>query len=151
MNDQNGILKIYRIPNFFARARSYKILIDGKKADSIKDGETSEVSPPPGLHSVVVKLDWSKSNTMNIKVEPGQIKRLHIGREQIRGKRLIALKGFYVLLILIGAMTGMGELVGVGAAMLIVHRSGKIRCSKDWSKIKATWSKSRNLSTILRQ
>ncbi len=126
-SDQTGILKIHRIPNFVGRIRSYSILVDGTRVNSIKDGETAEIRLLPGHHNIIVKLDWTKSNSINVNIEPGQIKRLHIGREQIKGLKLVALKGFYILLILIGAITGIGAFIGVGVAMLVIHRTGKLK------------------------
>lgn len=52
--------------------RSYRIMLDGKRIGSIKNGQTRTFSIIPGRHELVVKIDWCRSNSMNLEIREGQ-------------------------------------------------------------------------------
>jgi len=125
-NEQDGILKIYRLPNFVGKIRTYSILVDGIKVNSIKDDETIETPLLPGHHNVMVKLDWQKSNKVDINIVSGQTIRLRIGREPVKGTKAIIEKVLFIAIILLGAVTNPGVLMA-GVIGLILQRRAKLR------------------------
>jgi hypothetical protein len=46
--------------------REYQIVIDRKKAGSIKNGETKVFTLPPGRHEVQLKQDWASSEKLRV-------------------------------------------------------------------------------------
>jgi hypothetical protein len=51
-------LKIVRDSGYADRLRAYDVILDGKKVDNIKDGETRELTVSPGQHTLTLGLDW---------------------------------------------------------------------------------------------
>lgn len=121
-----GNLEIYRESHISRCLRSYSILVDGEKVGSIKNDTTSLIPLSPGPHSVLIKIDWIKSNTMNINTEIGKIIRLQIGYEKRSGWKSFALSGISIATFLIGVIFGIGGLVGMGVAGFIFGRVGKL-------------------------
>ena len=56
-----------------ARWRSVRIVIDGKRVGSVKNGGSADLHVPPGDHSVQVRMDWCKSPVVNVAVQAGEI------------------------------------------------------------------------------
>jgi hypothetical protein len=50
------------------RLRSYRILIDGERAGSVKEGQTASVEVPPGRHEVELRIAWCRSPAIAIDV-----------------------------------------------------------------------------------
>jgi len=124
--EENGTLKIYRLPNLVGRIRNYWILVDEIKVSTIKNDEAIEIQLLPGRHEVAAKLDWQVSNKVEINIVSGQEIRLRIGREQVKGKKLYAMKATCLLMILVGAIVS-PALIGAGVVGLMMHHTGKIR------------------------
>ncbi|MEO6713287.1 MAG: hypothetical protein ABIM89_07645 [Mycobacteriales bacterium] len=60
-------------------ARKYKVLIDGVHRGDLKKGEQLSFVVPPGMHSVVARLDkWWRSPEILIDVAPGQVLTLNV-------------------------------------------------------------------------
>jgi hypothetical protein len=70
-SDADAIVRITRSSSYADRLRSYQILIDGREAARVKAGQSLEISVSPGSHSVVAKVDWCGSNTINFDVGAG--------------------------------------------------------------------------------
>lgn len=60
------ILKITRLTSYPDRLRVYKIVVDGKEMGFIRAGETVQVSVEPGNHRINLKIDWCRSNIIEI-------------------------------------------------------------------------------------
>jgi hypothetical protein len=50
--------------------RSYKVFIDGEAVGKIKAGEKLSFNVPPGPHEVYAKIDWVKSDVVNMNIKP---------------------------------------------------------------------------------
>jgi hypothetical protein len=61
------------------RVRAYKVLIDEAQVGVIRDGCSEVFSVTPGPHSVRLKLDWCKSEQVDIAVSDGDIVHLRCG------------------------------------------------------------------------
>lgn len=68
------------------RLRRYRFLIDGKEECKMRAGETISVPVEPGNHSVVAKLDWMRSNYIEVQSRPGSVEALECG-SRIQGWR----------------------------------------------------------------
>lgn len=53
-------------------ARSYKILIDGVKADTVPVRSYVDIPIPAGRHVIKAKIDWCSSEEFVIEAAPGQ-------------------------------------------------------------------------------
>lgn len=60
-------------------ARPLQVLIDGKKAGSIKAGETTQYPVSAGAHRVQVKQDLSPSDEVTVRVDEGAVQALECG------------------------------------------------------------------------
>jgi len=63
--NQEAKLTISRPSYYPDRLRTYKIMLDGKEIGGIKAGETFSSNIPVGNHSVFLKIDWCRSNSID--------------------------------------------------------------------------------------
>jgi hypothetical protein len=61
------------------RVRAYKVLIDETQVGVVRDGRSEVFSVTPGAHSVRLKLDWCKSNQVDLAVSDGDVLQLRCG------------------------------------------------------------------------
>lgn len=54
------------------RARAYKVLLDGEEVGKVKRGQTVTVDAAPGAHKLQLKIDWARSPTLDVQLEPGE-------------------------------------------------------------------------------
>ena len=50
--------------------RSYKVVLDGEEVAKLKMGDTTEISSHPGHHTLWMRLDFKKSNTIQFELRP---------------------------------------------------------------------------------
>ncbi len=79
-------IKLYRTSQAVSSGRAYEIYIDHELWGEIEDGETKSIELPPGKYDFCVKIDWLKSKTMTLDLEPGTEEAL------ICGSRLVGMK-----------------------------------------------------------
>ena len=51
-------------------ARAYRVVLDGTVVSRVSMGESVDFSCEPGPHSLWMKIDFKKSNTINFTVDP---------------------------------------------------------------------------------
>lgn len=61
-------IKIFREKSWADSLREYKIIIDGKELDRIKQGETKTLELAPGDHEIYLKIDFCRSRKINFNV-----------------------------------------------------------------------------------
>ncbi len=54
------------------RLRQYKVIIDGQRSGTVADDQSEDFVVAPGEHSVQLKIDWTGSPVLPIKVGAGQ-------------------------------------------------------------------------------
>jgi hypothetical protein len=54
------------------RFRRYKIMVDGRRAGSIRRGGRREIPVPPGPHVVQLRIDWCSSPALQVDIPDGQ-------------------------------------------------------------------------------
>jgi hypothetical protein len=65
-------IRVHRDPGAWrVRARSYKILLEGTTAGSVKRGETVLLNTNPGSHRLQVAIDRGRSPTVDLELKPG--------------------------------------------------------------------------------
>ena len=70
---------ILRSSEYVNRMVSYSLLIDGKRAGIIADGQTKEFEVPPGQHTVVAKIDWCSSPEISFTLDDTENKVIQVG------------------------------------------------------------------------
>ncbi|TAG04793.1 MAG: hypothetical protein EAZ44_04455 [Cytophagia bacterium] len=73
-----GTLKIERPNQYLDFTRSYKILLDGKIAGKINNGETKEFIIPEGKHSIKAKIDGFASRACFVDIDDTIIKNIKV-------------------------------------------------------------------------
>jgi hypothetical protein len=53
--------------------RSFNIVIDGKAVGGIYAGGSSAIEVSPGSHEVFLKIDWCRSEKINVNLAPGEV------------------------------------------------------------------------------
>lgn len=61
------------------RSRNYRIFVDGTEAAKVANGKEVGIPVLPGEHVVVLKIDWCKSNPIQVEVQPGKVNTLECG------------------------------------------------------------------------
>ncbi|WP_157944055.1 hypothetical protein [Blastococcus atacamensis] len=56
---------------YFALLRRYWILIDGRRVGAVKRGATLRTTVTPGPHTVVARIDWTGSPSIDVDVPAG--------------------------------------------------------------------------------
>jgi len=67
-------VKITRSNEYINRIRNIKLLLDGKKIDTIANSETKEFEIAEGIHTLQAKIDWCSSNKITFTVSEKQSK-----------------------------------------------------------------------------
>lgn len=75
----NAILEVTRPRSISNLLRGYSILIDGRKLDKLKAGETKRYSVPAGRHQINIALDLFKGKPLTLDLHPGETLVLECG------------------------------------------------------------------------
>lgn len=121
-----GNIEVFREPSPIGRVRTYRILADGAKVGVIKNGETVLIKLPKGMHDILVKLDWTKSNPVTVNIAPAQNIKLTINYKRQKGTKYVVLTAIFVALFLIGAIFGIPAIIGLGIGGYMMCRVGKL-------------------------
>ena len=68
-----------RTSEFVNLLRNYKVYIDGIKVGTINNGGTKEFIVTPGQHSIITKIDWCCSQSINFEVTNEEVKKIKVG------------------------------------------------------------------------
>ena len=64
----DAMLSVTRTTSYPDRLGSYKILVDGEVVAKLRAKETKRIPIRPGVHKIVAKIDWARSNYVSIEV-----------------------------------------------------------------------------------
>ena len=92
---QMASLKIVRDSGYADLVRFYEIVLDGKRVGKLWNGDTTELTVAPGRHSLLIRIDWCGSKTIQFTVDEGSSILFEV-KNTCRGLRL-ALALWYVL------------------------------------------------------
>jgi hypothetical protein len=68
----SGTLTIHRLGGRYRdAARAYKVLVDGQETGKIKSGNSENYALAPGNHVVRMKVDWCRSQDVEVTVPEG--------------------------------------------------------------------------------
>jgi hypothetical protein len=54
------------------RFRSYELVVDGRTVARLKNGKSASVTVEPGDHRVSMRIDWCRSNAIDVIVGDGE-------------------------------------------------------------------------------
>ena len=74
-----GSIIINRTSEYLNRLRNYGVYIDGKKVDTISNGETKKFNISAGQHSILTKIDWCSSQTLSVDINDNETKSFKVG------------------------------------------------------------------------
>ena len=72
IEDNMCMLRLVRPSLLVDRLRSYKILLNGKKAGRVGNDSTLEIVVPAGSITIEARLDWARSQPLTIHTVPRQ-------------------------------------------------------------------------------
>lgn len=70
---------INRTSEYLNRLRNCDVYIDGKKVDTISNGETKEFNISAGQHSILIKIDWCSSQILLVDINDNETKSFKVG------------------------------------------------------------------------
>lgn len=85
------MIKINRLSGYGDLARKYKVMLDDKQIGEIKDGESKYFQVEEGEHTLYLKIDWCKSNKVNLNVSKDEEVELECGGSMRGWKLFLAL------------------------------------------------------------
>lgn len=114
-------VRLVRSWNYKNSQRGYWVFIDGAKVGVINNGEIVECLVNAGHHSVTLKIDWCKSNTIKVVVGKGQTAVLEVCMRGLKDWQTWITWGGVVTLFGMGALTGnlIGWVIFGGCGALI--------------------------------
>lgn len=65
-------MTLVRKRQLFSGLRGLNVYVDGRKAASIRNGKSIALRVAPGSHSLEIRQDWSRSNTLSFDVLAGE-------------------------------------------------------------------------------
>ena len=65
-------LAVSRDAAYMDSLRAYWVVVDGNRVGKIKNGQSFSFSLPPGEHTIMMKIDWCGSSTINFTVREGE-------------------------------------------------------------------------------
>ena len=71
-----SLIRVHRGGGFADRWRAYKICVDGDEAGKISAKSVLDIAVTPGSHSLVAKIDWTRSE--EIEVHVGEKETIHL-------------------------------------------------------------------------
>jgi hypothetical protein len=70
----NAWIRLTRAPaGWRDMARAYVVTIDGRRAGSIRRGQTIDFNVLPGVHGLQLSIDWVGSRMIPFRLDDGQI------------------------------------------------------------------------------
>lgn len=81
-------LQVSRDDGFADRARKYKVICNSECLGKISNGETMIFKVAPGDYEVYFKIDWCRSNKINLSVPAGGTVAVS-GGSSLRGLKLL--------------------------------------------------------------
>jgi hypothetical protein len=63
------LVTIIRDSSVVNGTRAFKVILDGKQVAKIKNGERIELDVAPGDHSLLLKIDWCRSNIVELRAD----------------------------------------------------------------------------------
>ena len=73
--------------------RAYRIILDGKQISEITQGETKELSIPPGKHDLSIRIDWTGSKTLQFTSSDDEAVTFRV-RSNLRWTRFLLATGY---------------------------------------------------------
>jgi len=118
---ENCRIEISRPSMYVNKFRSYSVYLDGIQVGQIRDGESIALIVSPGKHNLWVKIDWLKSNYVEVEIWPNQSVELLVVGNQSEDLKKWGLFALFSLMISIGAgLGGIPGAIGCGIAGLIL-------------------------------
>ncbi len=84
-----ALLRIVRDSGYADRLRADKVVVDGKTAGDIRNGEIKEFPISDGQHFVSLKIDWCGSKTIQFTIAEGGVITFD-AKSNLRGPKLLA-------------------------------------------------------------
>ena len=75
-NEGASAIHIWRRPGSSAKARGFKIVVDGDVLGTVRESSDSTVSLAPGVHDVRLRIDWCSSKSLRIDLSEGDKREL---------------------------------------------------------------------------
>ena len=85
---ERTILRLTSVTSYPDRFRAYKVQVDGELVGKIEPKNTMEFSLVPGLHEVMLSIDWCKSNIVEINIKNGETLAMECG-SSLSGRRML--------------------------------------------------------------
>ena len=70
--DEKAVIHVERDKSMSDALRSYKVIVDGETAGKVRRGKSVSVDVAPGPHEVWMKIDWTKSASVALDLQPGE-------------------------------------------------------------------------------
>jgi predicted molibdopterin-dependent oxidoreductase YjgC len=71
-----AVIQVRRDGSMRDALRAYKVVVDGETRGKIKRGKSISIDVEPGAHEVHMKLDWTKSSSVDLSLAEGEEARL---------------------------------------------------------------------------
>ena len=94
----NGRISLRREMQLAYAARAFKVYVDDRHVGSVRPGTTEQLEIAPGNHSVQVRIDFYKSEALDVFLPEGQSLELKCGAQGKHGLSMKMFTGSYLYL-----------------------------------------------------
>jgi internalin A len=105
--DGTAKLIVIRPRQFADMLRFYDIVVDGKRAASIRPGQKVELELAPGCHEISARLDWFGSRPVRIKVASQTEHHLEVGNNSLSDRLPLAILMLWIAWPFLAAIVGL--------------------------------------------
>ncbi|MEM8944593.1 MAG: hypothetical protein AAGD11_05355 [Planctomycetota bacterium] len=88
-------IRVSRTTSLADGLRAYRIRVNGKTVGKVMPGKSVDIPVSAGQHSVVAKVDWCGSQTLDVDVRAGEVVNLQCA-SNLRGPKIF-LSIFYIM------------------------------------------------------
>ena len=113
----HGIIEILRPSRYVNSRRPYSLFIDGIEVESIKDGESIAFSVESGDHTVQARIDWLRSNLLNVHVASSRTVLLEVSCPSFRYWDFLLVLGICFVGVVFGSVIAGKVGAAIGSAM----------------------------------
>lgn len=117
-------ITIYRPSSYLNGGRTYKVFLDNRHIASIGNGETICLNPDTGKHLIYIKIDYIKSNVLEINIDRDRPISLIVTIRKITSPRSLLTFALIGICAKVGAAIAgpVGSTIGAGIGVLTFGR-----------------------------
>lgn len=85
------MIRINRNAQYSDKTRSYKVIVDERHVGDLKSNERFELELPKGNYTIYLKIDWCRSNQIDLHVADNEVVTFNCGNSMTGWRKFFSL------------------------------------------------------------